>query len=54
MKKTYLIGLLALIAAVAIIVSASKDVSTYATFSDAGSNKSRVKIAGEIDKDFDI
>jgi len=54
MKKIYLIGLLAIIAAVAIVVSASKDVSTYATFADADSNKSRVKIAGEIDKDFEI
>ncbi len=54
MKKTYLIGLLALIAAIAIIVSASKDVSTYATFEAATLNNTRVKIAGQIDKNFDI
>lgn len=54
MKKSYLIGALALIAALAIVVSASQDVSTYATFDDAGMNSSRVKIAGSIDKDHDI
>lgn len=54
MKKIYLVGLVAIIAAVAIIVSASQDVSTYATFADASSNSSRVKIAGEIDKNYDI
>ncbi len=49
MKKSYFIGLLALIASIAIITSASKDVSTYASFSDALQDHSRVKIAGEID-----
>lgn len=41
-------------AAIAIIVSASQDVTTYASFSDAINKSSRVKIAGEIDKDHDI
>jgi len=54
MKKSYLIGLLALIAGIAIVVSASRDVSTYATFESAKMNQSRVKIAGEIDKNYDI
>ena len=54
MKKIYLIAALALIAAVSIIVSASKDVTTYATYESASNEKSRVKIAGQIDRDFDI
>lgn len=54
MKKSYIIFALALAAAVAIIVSASKDVSTYATFQTASSTSSKVKIAGQIDKDHDI
>ena len=41
-------------AAIAIIVSASRDVSTYATFETASMNQSRVKIAGTIDKAGDI
>lgn len=54
MKKIYIIAFLAIAAAIAIIVSASQDVTTYASFADATSNNSRVKIAGTIDKDFDI
>lgn len=54
MKKSYLVGFLSLIAAIAIIVSASKDVSTYATFEVAVQNNNRVKVAGEIDKSEDI
>lgn len=54
MKKIYLVTILALVAAVSIIVSASKDVTTYATYESASHNKSRVKIAGQIDRDYDI
>lgn len=54
MKKSYLIGFLALIAGIAIVVSASKDVSTYATFKNAIQNNNRVKIAGEIDKNGEV
>jgi len=54
MKKSFLIAILALIAGIAIIVSASKDVSTYATFESAELNNGTVKIAGEIDKSEDI
>ncbi len=54
MKKSYLVGFLALIAAIAIIVSASKDVSTYATFENAIQNQNRVKISGEIDKNGEV
>jgi len=54
MKKIYIIAFLAIAAAIAIIVSASQDVTTYASFSDATNKNSRVKIAGTIDKDFEI
>ena len=54
MKKSFLIGLLALIAGISIIVSASRDVSTYATFKSAMLNSGTVKIAGEIDKSEEI
>ncbi len=54
MKKTYLLGLVAILAAILIIVSASKDISTYGTFEQAARSGNRVKIAGEIDKDHDI
>lgn len=54
MKKSYLIAFIALVAAISIIVSASKDVSKYATFQSASMNQVRVKIAGTIDKSEDI
>ncbi len=54
MKKSYLIAFLALVAAISIIVSASKDVSKYATFESAELNQARVKIAGTIDKSEDV
>ncbi len=54
MKKSYLIAFLALVAAISIIVSASKDVSKYATFDSAELNQGRVKIAGTIDKSEDV
>ncbi len=54
MKKTYLIAFIALVAAISIVVSASKDVSKYATFQSASMNQVRVKIAGTIDKSEDI
>ena len=50
MKKSYIIAFLSLVAAIAIIVSASRDVSTYGTFETAEMNMNRVKIAGTIDK----
>ena len=54
MKKGYIIALIAIVAAIAIILSASEDVSTYATFSEASKNSARVKISGELNKDNDI
>lgn len=48
MKKNYIIGLVCILAAVLILVSASGDVSTYATFTDADS-RSKVKVTGTLD-----
>ncbi|MEM9546767.1 MAG: cytochrome c maturation protein CcmE [Bacteroidota bacterium] len=49
MKKFQIVALIAIVAAVAILVSASKEVSTYATFSMA-EDGNRVKITGVMAK----
>ena len=49
MKKFQIVALIAIIAAVVILVQASKDVSTYATFDMAKEGK-RVKITGVMAK----
>ena len=49
MKKFQIVALIAIVAAVVILVSASKEVSTYATF-DMAKDGNRVKITGEMAK----
>ena len=49
MKKFQIVALIAIVAAVAILISASKEVSTYATF-DMAKDGNRVKITGEMAK----
>ena len=49
MKKFQIVALIAIVAAVFILISASKEVSTYATFDMAKEGK-RVKITGEMAK----
>ena len=51
MKKTYIIGVVLIIAAIIIFISASKDMSTYASFEDASNSGHTVKIAGTLVKD---
>ena len=51
MKKAHLIGILMIAVAIALLLSLSGDVSTYATFSDAAVSGQRVKIAGQLSKD---
>jgi cytochrome c-type biogenesis protein CcmE len=51
MKRTYLIGILMIGAAIALFVNTAKDTSTYATFQDAGESDRKVKIAGQLSKD---
>ncbi len=48
LKKSYIIGILAIIAAIVIFMSASGDVSTYGNFTDANST-GKVKVSGTLD-----
>jgi cytochrome c-type biogenesis protein CcmE len=50
MNKFSILGLIMIVAAVFIFINASKDVSTYANFSDAISSGNRVKIVGKLNK----
>lgn len=50
MKSSYVIALVMILVSIGIFISASADVSTYATFETAIASKSRVKIAGTLDK----
>ncbi|NNE16724.1 MAG: cytochrome c maturation protein CcmE [Saprospiraceae bacterium] len=54
MKKTYYLAIIAIAVAIFIIIVASKDVTTYASFSDAAKTKNSVKITGQLDLDEDI
>lgn len=49
MKKFQIVALIVIVAAIAILFTASKDVSTYATF-DMAMEGNRVKITGEMSK----
>jgi cytochrome c-type biogenesis protein CcmE len=49
MKKTTIISIVCIVAAIAILLSASSDVSTYATFESAKQAGSKVKINGTLD-----
>jgi len=50
MKSSYIIALVLILVSIGIFISASADVSTYATFGTAITSQSRVKIAGTLDK----
>jgi len=54
MKKIHIIGILAVIAGIAIIITGSKDVSTLSNFADATILQQEVKISGELDLSKDI
>ena len=51
MKKTHLIGIFVIAIAVAVLMSISGDVSTYATFEEAMKNGDRVKVVCQLSKD---
>ncbi len=51
MNKFNIIAAILLVVGVAIFFSLSKDVSTYASFSEASENHHRVKVAGILAKD---
>ncbi len=50
MKSSYIIALVMIMVSIGIFMSASADVSTYATFESATLSQSRVKIAGTLNK----
>ncbi len=49
MQKIHIVGLLVIMAAVAVFLTAADDVSTYASFDDAITSGNRVKISGALD-----
>lgn len=51
MKKIHFILIVMVLVGIGLLVSASKDMSTYATFETAIKNGQRVKIAGELAQD---
>ena len=54
MKKSQIIALITIVAAIAIIINGSKDVSTYSTFAEAAKAATEVKVTGELNPDEDI
>ena len=51
MKKSHIIAIIVIAAAIGILISASKDVTTYANFTQAAQNGDRVKLVGTLVKD---
>jgi len=51
MKKIHIIILGIMLLGVGLLISASKDISTYATFNTAEMQQNRVKVAGQLVKD---
>ncbi|MEO6190206.1 MAG: cytochrome c maturation protein CcmE [Saprospiraceae bacterium] len=54
MKKSFLIAIVMLVAAIVLLVSASKDITSYSNFSDAKKSGNSVKIVGQLDKSKDM
>ena len=51
MKKIYIVALIMIAAAIAMLMSAADDMSTYSSFQDAIETGNKVKIAGQLSKD---
>lgn len=51
MKNTHIIAIGVIAIAIAILISASKDVTTYANFTQAAKSGERVKLIGQLVKD---
>lgn len=51
MKKSHLLAILVVAVAIGILISASKDVTTYANFSQAAKSEDKVKLVGQLVKD---
>ncbi len=54
MKRNYLIAMALIVAAIGILISASKDFSSYSAFEDARKTGKLVKIVGHLAKDQEI
>ena len=50
-KKIHVVSLIMIVAAVTLLLSASKDMSTYATFQQAAQTRSSVKVVATLAKD---
>jgi len=50
MKKIHIVAIIVIAAAIGILLSASKDMGTYATFSEAKASGKTVKLVGELSK----
>ncbi len=51
MKKIHLIGIVVIAVAIAMLISAAGDVSTYASFKDAKASGDKVKVCAHLAKD---
>jgi len=51
MKKSHIIAIIVVAAAIGILISASKDVTTYANFAQATQSGDKVKLVGQLVKD---
>lgn len=51
MKKIHFVGLAVIVIAIVLLFSASKDMSSYASFDDAAKNQSVVRVVGTLSKD---
>ena len=51
MKKSHLLAIIVVAVAIGILISASKDVTTYANFAQATKSEDRVKLVGQLVKD---
>ena len=51
MKKSHLLAIVVVAVAIGILISASKDVTTYANFSQAAKSDDKVKLVGQLVKD---
>ncbi len=54
MKKSYILALVLIVAAIILLISASKDFSTYSSFESAAKSGSVVKIVGQLAKEKEI
>lgn len=54
MKRSFIIGLILIGVAIAALVSASKDITSYASFKDARTTGRLVKIVGQLAKEKDM